>query len=140
VGVLIIDCHDCVLPKEEHCVTPVRDFLEFHALTEGPRDHENLYHVVVPELVWAGLLEESLKVVCRRSCLALAATCRSRNAPDTEAAYFLIVASVIVGRSCSPLRMLLAPFLATVGNLIGIVDGDVGRCLLVVASGHLPAA
>jgi hypothetical protein len=93
--------------------------------------------VVVPELVWAGLLEESLEVVCRRSCLALAAACGSRDAPHTEAACFLNVAAVIVGRGCSPLRMLLAPLLAT---LVGILDGDVGRRIIVAAWGHLPAA
>jgi hypothetical protein len=133
VGVLIVDYHDCVLPEEGHCVAPVRDFLEFHALAEGPRDHEILYHVVVPELVWASLLEESLEVVCRRLCLAFAAVCGSRDAPHTEAA-------IIVGRGCSPLRMLLAPLLATLGTLVGILDGDVRRRLLVAAWGHLPAA
>jgi hypothetical protein len=90
--------------------------------------------------VWAGLLEESLEVVCRRSSLALAAACGSHDAPHIEAAYFLIIVAVIVGHGCSPLRMLLAPLLATVGTLIGIVDGDVGRRLLVSAWGHLPTA
>jgi hypothetical protein len=90
--------------------------------------------------VWAGLLEESLEVVCRQSSLALAAACGSHDAPHIEAACFLIIAAIIVGRGCSPLRMLLAPLLATLGTLTGIVDGDVGRRLLVAAWGHLHAA
>jgi hypothetical protein len=86
-------------------------------------------------VVRAGLLEKSLKLVCRRPLLALAATCGSHDMPHTGVVCFLVVATVVVGRGHNPLRTLLAPLLAH-----GIVDGNVGRCLLVAARGHLATA
>jgi hypothetical protein len=54
---------------------------------DGPRGHEAPHHVVVLELVpdgvcmvWAGLLEEPLEVVCERPRLTLVAPCESRDA------------------------------------------------------------
>jgi hypothetical protein len=35
-GVPIVDRHDRVLPGEGHRATCVRDFIEFHASSEGP--------------------------------------------------------------------------------------------------------
>jgi hypothetical protein len=32
------------------------------------------------------------------------------------------------------------PILSTLGALLGVMDGDVGRCLLAAAHGHLPTA
>jgi hypothetical protein len=60
--------------------------------------------------------------------------------PHAGVAYFLIVAIIVVGHDCNALRMLLAPLLAALGTLLGILDGDVRHCLLVAAWGHLPAA
>jgi hypothetical protein len=130
-GAPIIDCHDCVLLGERRRVPSARDFVEFHTLGEEPRDHKILYHVTVLELVldrvcvvWAGHLEESLEVVCRRQCLALAATCSNCDAPHAGA----------------PLRTLLVPLLAALDTLLGVMDGDVERCLPTASWGRLPAA
>jgi hypothetical protein len=90
-------------------------------------------------MVWVGLLEESLELVRRRPHLMLAATCYSRDVPHGGATYFLIIAAIIVGRDCNPLRMLLAPLLTTLGALLSIMDGDIGRRLLATAWGHLRA-
>jgi hypothetical protein len=54
-----------------------------------------------------------------------------------RAAYLPVVAIVVLGHSCGPLRVLLSPLLAA---LLGVVDGNVGRCLLAAAWGHLPAS
>jgi hypothetical protein len=37
-----------------------------------------------------------------------------------------------------PLRALLAPLFAALDTLLSTMDGDVGRCLLAIAWGHLP--
>jgi hypothetical protein len=73
VGAPIVDHHDCVLFGERHYVTFARVFIEFHTPSEGPQDHEIIHHVVVLELVLdgvcvvqSGLVEQSLKVVCRQ--------------------------------------------------------------------------
>jgi hypothetical protein len=78
-------------------------------------------------VVWASLLEESLKVVCRRSCLTLAATYGGCDTCHSGATRFLVVAAITVGHGCDPLKMLLASLLATLGALFGVLDGDVGR-------------
>jgi hypothetical protein len=142
-GVLTVDHHDCGLPGEGHLVAFVWDFIEFNAPGEGPQDHEILHPITVPELVldglhmvWAGLIKELLDVVCIRPCLVLASTCSSRDAPHAKVAYFLIVATIIVGRGYNPLRTLLAPLLAA----LGVLDVDVRWRLLAVAWGHLPTA
>jgi hypothetical protein len=129
----IIDHHDCVLPGEGHCVTSVRDFIEFHARGEGPQDHEILHHIIVLDFVLdevrvvrAGLLEESLEMICQRPHLALAAVCHSRGTPHAGAACFLTVATVVAGHSNSPLRTLLAPLLDSIGTLLGVMYGDIG--------------
>jgi hypothetical protein len=83
-------------------------------------------------VVWASLLEESLKVVCRRSRLVLAATYSGPDTRYTRAACFLIVATVTIGHDYDPLETLLSSLLATPGALFGVLDGDVGR--------HPPAA
>jgi hypothetical protein len=48
-------------------------------------------------MVWASLLEEPLKVVCGRPRLALATTDGDRDAHHSEAARFLVIATIIVG-------------------------------------------
>jgi hypothetical protein len=147
VGEPIVDRHHCVPRRERHRATSARVFIEFHTIVEGHQDHEILNHVVVLELVlnrvcvvWADLLEESLKVVGRRPGLALATACGSQDVPHVRAACFLVVAVVAVSHYRIPLRMLLAPLLAALGALLGVMDGDVGWCLPITAQGHLPIA
>jgi hypothetical protein len=143
LGPPIIYCLDCDLLGEGHQIAFIRDFIELHSMGEGPRDHEILHHGTVPKLVLdgvrvvgEGLLEELLKVVCRRSCLALANACGSHDAPHAGAACYLIVAAFVVGRDYYPLRTLLAPLLAA----LGILDDDVRWHLLAAAWGRLPTA
>jgi hypothetical protein len=68
----IINHLDNVFPGERHHVAPSWVFVKFCTPGEGPQDHETLHHVIVLEfvpdgvlLVWAGLLKQSLEVVCR---------------------------------------------------------------------------
>jgi hypothetical protein len=90
--------------------------------------------------VQAGLLEELLKVVCRRPHLALAMACGCCNIPHAGAACFLIVAAIVVDHSRNTPRTLVAPFLATLDTLLGIKDSDVNRILLATTRGCLPDA
>jgi hypothetical protein len=60
--------------------------------------------------------------------------------PHDGAACFLVIATVIVGYVCNPLRTLLAPLLVTLSTLLGVLHNDVRRRLLVAAWDHLPAA
>jgi hypothetical protein len=87
-GAPIVDHHDCILHGERRHVTYAWVFIEFHSPSEGPRDHEILYHVAFLKLVLdrvrvvrACLLEESLKVVCRQPHLVLATVSGSRDVP-----------------------------------------------------------
>jgi hypothetical protein len=89
------------------------------------------FFIMLP--VWASQFEESIKVVCRQLRLALAPT-------SGGATYFLIVAAVIAGHEHNLLRTLLAPLLATLGALLGIVDDDVEWSLNTTARGHLSIA
>jgi hypothetical protein len=43
---------------------------------------------------------------------------------------------VVVGHGHGPLRMLLAPLLATLSALLGVVDGDGGHHLLSLLGSH----
>jgi hypothetical protein len=68
-------------------------------------------------IVWAGLLEESLKVVCQWSCLVL------DNAPDGRdilhivvVRFFVIIIITIAGRGSNPLRVPLSPILDSHGR------------------------
>jgi hypothetical protein len=70
----------------------------------------------------------------------LAAVCGSHNAPCTRAAYLPVPAIVVVSRGRGPLRMLLAPLLATLGTIFGTLDGNVRQCLLAAAWGRLSAS
>jgi hypothetical protein len=76
-------------------------------------------------VVWASLLDEALDVVYGRPHLALAAACGNHDAHHAGATHFLIVATVVIGRGCDRLKMLLAPLLATHDALLGILDGNV---------------
>jgi hypothetical protein len=76
-------------------------------------------------------------VVCRRLRLALATVCGSHDVPHAGATCFLIVATVIVDCGRNPLRMLLAPLIASLGALLGVMDGFLNNAslpLLEVAS------
>jgi hypothetical protein len=143
LGPPIIYCLDYDLLGEGHQIAFIQDFIELHSMGEGPRDHEILHHGIVPKLVLDGVrvvgeghLEELLKVVCRRSCLALANAYGSHDAPHAGAACYLIVATFVVGCDYYPLRTLLAPLLAA----LGILDDDVRRHLLAAAWGRFPTA
>jgi hypothetical protein len=107
--------------------------IDFHALGEGPRSHEILHHATVPELVLDGvrvvrasLLLELLKVIRGWPHLTLANTCSGHSAHHAGAACLLVVAAVIAGRECGLLTSLLAPLLAALGTLLGILDDDIG--------------
>jgi hypothetical protein len=91
-------------------------------------------------MVQAGLLEESLNVIYRRQRLAHATMCRSRNVAHVRAACSLIVAIVIVSHGRNALRTLIVPLLSALGALLGIMDGDIRRSLLVTTRGCLPAS
>jgi hypothetical protein len=137
------DRHDYAFPRERHHVAPTQVFTEFRTLGEGPRDHKTLHHVMVLELmpdgvrlVWVGLLEESLKVACRWPRLMLVTVRGNRDVPHTRAACLPVIVVIVVSCGHGPLRSLAVPLLAT---LLSVVDDDVGRCLLAVAWGHLPA-
>jgi hypothetical protein len=128
----IVDHQDHVLPGERHHLASTQVLIEFHAVGERPRDQEILHHATVLELVLdrvrvirPSLLEQSLKMVCRRPGLALAATYGGHDVPHTGAAHFLVIVVIIVDRSHNLLRTLLASLLAALGALLGIMDGDV---------------
>jgi hypothetical protein len=79
-------------------------------------------------MVWVGLLEEFLDVVCRWLRLMLAASCGGHDTHDVRAARFPIVVVVVVG--CLP----------TLSTLPGALDGDVRRCLPATTWSHLPVS
>jgi hypothetical protein len=109
-GVPIVDHHDHIFLWERHRVVSAQVFLKFPTSGEGPQGHEVLYHIAVFELmlngvcvVWAGLLLESLEVVCQCARLALA-TAHARNAPHAKASCFLVAVIVVVSHGPNPLR------------------------------------
>jgi hypothetical protein len=91
-------------------------------------------------MVQAGLLEESLNVIYRRQRLAHATLCNSHNVAHVGAACSLIVAIVIVSHGRNALRTLIVPLLSALGALLGIMDSDIRRSLLVTTRGCLPAS
>jgi hypothetical protein len=132
-GAPIIDHHDHVLSKEGRHVSPIWDFIKFHASGEGSRGHEILHHVVVHELVLDGvsmvrarLVEELLKVVCGQPWLVLAAACGSHDTQHIGATRLLVVATGAVDHDCSLLKTLLTPFPSALGALPSVLDGDIG--------------
>jgi hypothetical protein len=111
-GVPTADCHDHIFPREWHRVTPALVFLRFLVPGEGPQSHEILHHATVIDLVldgvhmvWAGLLNKSLDVVCQRPHLGLASTCGSSEALHVGATHFFLVIVVVVGHGHNPLRV-----------------------------------
>jgi hypothetical protein len=91
-------------------------------------------------VVWAGLLKKPLEVVCRRPHWTLIVAHDSRDAPRARDARLPVLAIVVAGRGRSPLKELFAPLVAAFDVLLGIVSGDVGRCLLVATRCHLPTS
>jgi hypothetical protein len=47
----------------------------------------------------------------------------------------LAIATTVVSRFCGLLKMLLVPLHLTVGTLLGILIGDIRRCLYTIAQG-----
>jgi hypothetical protein len=81
-----------------------------------------------------------LEVVGRRPCLTLVTVHDSHDVPHVAVAGLPIVAVIIVGRGCSPLRMLLVPSLSSLSALAGALDGDVRWCLPAATWSCLPAS
>jgi hypothetical protein len=77
-------------------------------------------------MIRAHFLKELLEVVFNMSYLALAIACGLCGVIGTRATHLLIDAAVYVG--CGLLAVLLAPLLASLGCLLGTLDGDVGQC------------
>jgi hypothetical protein len=82
-------------------------------------------------VVWAGLLEKPLKVVRRWPHRTLAAACIGRDASHTRASRLTVVAVIADGHGRGPLRALFVPLDAAFDTLLGVVSGDVRRCLLI---------
>jgi hypothetical protein len=70
----------------------------------------------------------------------LATTCIDRNVSYTGATHLPVVAVVADGHGRRPLKAQLAPLAVTFDSFLGIVSGNVGRGLLVVAWDRLPAS
>jgi hypothetical protein len=86
-------------------------------------------------MIWACFLKELLEVVRGLLRLRLAAIHDLYDVIRAGAACSLVGATVIIG--CGLLAMLLAPFLASLGSLLGSLDGDIGRRRLAAAQGRL---
>jgi hypothetical protein len=82
------------------------------------------------------LLAADLLLKCLQEALASGAT-RWSHAGATHLA---IVALIMAGRGCSPLKALFVPLFAAFDALLGALGGDIRQCLLVAARGHLPAS
>jgi hypothetical protein len=91
-------------------------------------------------MVWEGFLEEYLQVVLGWPGLTLVNPCGGQDAPHVGATCLPIVAIIVVGHGRTPLKVLLVPLFATLATLPTIVDGNVRRCSLAVALGHLSAS
>jgi hypothetical protein len=75
-------------------------------------------------VIGASLFEERLKVVLGRSRLELAATHDLCGVLCAGIACLLVDVIVIINHDL--LAMLFAPLLATLGDLLSILDGDIG--------------
>jgi hypothetical protein len=144
-GAPIVDHLDHILPGEGHRIASAQVFLRLPVLGEGPRGHQILHHGTVLELVLdtvrmvhAGLLEESLEELCRRSCLALATIHGGCDMLLVGAVRFLVIIAVIVNHSCNPLRTLLSPLLAALGVLHGVLGSNIGWRRFAAAGGCFP--
>jgi hypothetical protein len=141
-GGVPINRHDNIFLGERRRVAPVWRLIELCSLGERPRGHEASCLAALLELVsnrvcvvWVGLFDKPLDVVCRRPRLSLFATSGGQGVSPTGGACLAVVA---VGRG--PMKALLAPLSATFDALLGAVRGDVGWHLPVATWGCLPAS
>jgi hypothetical protein len=91
-------------------------------------------------VVWVGLLEKPLEVVCGWPCQTPIAASGGQDVSHARAARHLVMAIIMAGRGHGPLRALLVPLVAALDTLLGIVSTDIERCLHVAARGGLPAS
>jgi hypothetical protein len=68
-------------------------------------------------------MNPSLRVFCH---MELATACCSRDAHHVGVTRLLTIATVIIGCGYDRLRTLLAPFLATLDTLLGVLGGGIG--------------
>jgi hypothetical protein len=80
-------------------------------------------------MVWASLFKEHLDVARGQPCLMLVVAYSHCGALHVGAACLLIDA-IIINHAHSLLMVLLAPLLAALGILLGILDGDAPLPLL----------
>jgi hypothetical protein len=123
--------HDRVLSGKRRCVALDEGFIDFHAQDRDPVVMKLFIRLQSSELVldgvgmiWARFFEELLKVVLRRSYLALVVARSLCGMFDAGAARPLVDATINVG--CDLLAALLASLLAGLGTLLGTLDSDVG--------------
>jgi hypothetical protein len=96
-------------------------------------------------MVWVGLLENLLKVVCQQPRRTLVAVHGGRDASHIGATHPPVMAVVVAGRGHSPLTTLLVPLVATFGALLVIrmqctVMSDGTSLLLLGVASLLPCA
>jgi hypothetical protein len=91
-------------------------------------------------MVWASLLGKPLEVVRRRPHRTLAIVRVDQDASHIRATHLPVLAIIVDGHGCGPLRALFAPHATAFDALLGTVSGDVGRCLLVTTWGCLHAS
>jgi hypothetical protein len=60
------------------------------------------------------------------------------NSIPSQSHHFFILAIIAVDRGRNPLRTFLVPLLASLGTLLGMMDGDIEWCLLAATQGRLP--
>jgi hypothetical protein len=63
----------------------------------------------------------------------LAAACGSHKVHHAGVARLLVVTAILIGYSCSFLKMLLKPLPIALGGLPGVLHCDVGQSLLAIA-------
>jgi hypothetical protein len=76
-------------------------------------------------------------MVCGRPRLMLATAHNSHDVHHTRVICSLVVATITIGRGHDLPRLLLAPLLAALGALPGVLDGSISRHFPVVAQGRL---
>jgi hypothetical protein len=80
-------------------------------------------------MVWAGLLQRPLEVVCRWPYQAHVATRDAQDAPHARTAHFPAATIITTGHGHGPCSVLPAPHVVTFDSLLGAMSGDVKRCL-----------
>jgi hypothetical protein len=137
----IVDPHDCFFLGEGCHASSARVSFRLLVLSEGPRGHKIFHHVAIFELVIdkvcmvrTSLLEESLEVVYRWSCLVLDTAPNDHDTLLVIVVHFLVIV-IIAGHCSNSLRAPLLPLLVAFGGLLCALDGNVGwHCLAVVGN------